>query len=423
MAAFEWGEFGRTAMRFILRSTARINIAEGSVRSGKTVASIVRWIEYVKHAPPGDLLMVGKTERTLKRNVLDILEQMVGRKNFRYNRGLGELMLFGRRVYIAGANDERAAGKIQGLTLAGAYGDELTLWPESFFTMLLSRLSVKDAKIFGTTNPDFPSHWLKVHYLDRAAYLGLFALHFDIDDNPNLDPSYVASLKREYTGVWYQRYILGLWVAAEGAIYRDSWSDDLLFDEDSSDYDPEMVNRRSNRRYIAVDYGTLNPTVFLDVIDDSRVLWIVNQYYWDGRAQGCEKTDAEYADDLEAFIAEMGPQAIPVNAIIGDPSAASFWAEIRRRRLRYKAVEGDVVKADNEVLDGIRVTATMLKTRRIRVHRTRAAKLREELQSYAWDEKAIQRGERERPIKQADHGPDAVRYLVKTVITPRRLAG
>lgn len=422
MAAFEWGEFGRTAMRFILRSTARINIAEGSVRSGKTVASIVRWIEYVKHAPPGDLLMVGKTERTLKRNVLDVLEQMVGRKNFRYNRGLGELMLFGRRVYIAGANDERAAGKIQGLTLAGAYGDELTLWPESFFTMLLSRLSVKGAKLFGTTNPDFPSHWLKVHYLDRATYLGLFVLHFSIDDNPNLDAAYVASLKREYTGVWYQRYILGLWVAAEGAIYRDAWSDDLLFDEESPDYDPEIRNKRGLRRYIAVDYGTLNPQVYLDVIDDGRVLWAINQYYWDGRARGREKTDGEYAEDLEAFIAEAGPQAIPVSAIIVDPSAASFRTELRQRRLRYRETP-ETVNADNDVLDGIRMVATMLKTHRLRIHRNRCRKLHEELIGYVWDERAVERGMKERPVKIADHSCDCVRYLVNTLITPRRLAG
>lgn len=419
--AFEWGAFSAKGLRSIDESTARLNIWHGSVRSSKTVCSIVRWLEYVGTAPPGDLLMAGKTERTLKRNVLDPIESIVGTGRYSYNRGMGEARIFGRRVYIAGANDERSEGKIRGMTLAGAYGDELSLWPESFYKMLLSRLSVRDAKGFFTTNPDFPTHWLLNDYINKPG-LDLRSFHFDLDDNPNLDPKYVAALKQEYTGVWYQRFIRGLWVAAEGAIYKDSWSDDLLFDDASPDYDPEIRNSRANRRYIAIDYGTLNPMVFLDIIDDGRALWAVNQYYYDGRKVGREKTDSEYADDLEAFIAEAGEHGISPNFIIVDPSAASFKAELMSRRIRSKDTP-ETVNADNDVLDGIRNVSTMLHKRLIRIHRDRCGRLKDELLSYVWDDKAVQHGLKERPVKASDHSPDALRYMVRTVIPARRLAG
>src|SRR5690606_17299071 len=139
-----------------------------------------------------------------------------------------------------------AVTKIQGLTLVGAMGDELSLTPESFFTMILSRLSVRGAKLFGTTNPDAPAHWLKRKFLARAGELDLATWHFTLEDNPALDPAYVAALKREYTGLWYKRYIQGLWVQAEGAIYD-------MFDPDRHVVStlPTLV-----QHWVGVDYGT-----------------------------------------------------------------------------------------------------------------------------------------------------------------------
>src|SRR5512137_2397156 len=146
----------------ILEANARLNLWEGSVRSGKTVASILAWLIYtVKYAPPGNLLMAGKTERTLRRNILDVIAEIVPPTDYHLNAGTGELTLYGRKIYLVGANDERSESKIRGVSLAGAYCDELTLFPESFFQMLLSRLSLKGARLFGTTNPDGPAHWLK----------------------------------------------------------------------------------------------------------------------------------------------------------------------------------------------------------------------------------------------------------------------
>lgn len=390
---FKWGRFSRQGLASIAESTARLNIWEGAVRSSKTVCSIVRWLEYVKTGPEGDLLMAAKTERTLKRNILDQIESIVGRGNFRYNMGAGEARLFDRRVYIAGANDERSEAKIRGVTLAGAYGDELTLWPESFFKMLLSRLSVEGASFFGTTNPDGPMHWLKVDYLDRADELSLRSWHFELEDNPNLSREFVESLKREYTGLWYKRFISGLWVMAEGAIY-DMWDEDKHLFRDM----PEQWTRL----VVGVDYGTTNPCAFVRVGQAGTKLYVPAEYYYDSRRAGRQKTDAEYAADLKQFIAGQ-----PVQAIIVDPSAASFIAECRRQRI------GPIRHADNSVLDGIRDVASYMGRDVLFVHED-CKNLRKELAGYVWDAKAQEKGE-DKPVKANDHACDALRYGVRTI--------
>src|SRR5690606_23498028 len=246
--------FSAKAKASIRDSDARLNLWHGSVRSGKTIRSIIRWLTFIREAPPGALLMVGKTERTLRRNILDELERIVGARNYRYVGGSGEAFILGRRVLLVGANDERAEGKIRGMTLAGAYGDELTLWPEGFFRMLLSRLSLRGARFFGTTNPDGPYHWLKTDFLDREGELDLRAWHFTLEDNIALDPAYVASLKAEYGEgtLWYRRFIDGLWVAAEGAVYD--------FFNESEHVLPAPPPEQPERLVLSVDYGTSNAT-------------------------------------------------------------------------------------------------------------------------------------------------------------------
>lgn len=198
----------------------RINILTGSVRSGKTWVSLVLFALWVWSMPADrSYLMVAKTLTSLRRNCLDLLQTLVGNNNFTYSLPAKEARLFGRLVYLEGANDARAESKIRGMTLQGAYVDELTLITEDFFAMLLSRLSDAGAKLFATTNPDAPNHWVKVNYLDRENELDLFSMHFLIDDNPFLDTAYVESLKREFTGVFYARYVMGEWARAEGVIY------------------------------------------------------------------------------------------------------------------------------------------------------------------------------------------------------------
>lgn len=200
----------------------RINLLEGSVSSGKTWISLVLWAFWVAGMPIDKLyLMCAKSLTTLKRNCLIPLEELVGSSNFTFSIAAKEGYLFGRRVLLEGANDVRSESKIRGLTLQGAYCDELTQFPEDFFAMLLSRLRVPAAKLIATTNPDNPNHWLKANYIDRANELDFLDEKFLIADNTTLDPEYVENVKREYTGVFYDRFILGLWKTAEGAIYRE----------------------------------------------------------------------------------------------------------------------------------------------------------------------------------------------------------
>lgn len=199
----------------------RINLLQGAVRSGKTWISLFLWGLWLLQMPRGGrYLMAGKTLNSLKRNCLDVLGEMFGEKYFGYSVAAKQATLFGRTVYLEGACDARAEAKIRGMTLHGAYCDELTLFPESFFGMLLSRLSTPGAKLIASTNPDTPGHWLKTNYLDRRDELDMLVMDFLIDDNPFLGAQYVEQLKKEYTGVFYERYILGRWVVADGAIYR-----------------------------------------------------------------------------------------------------------------------------------------------------------------------------------------------------------
>lgn len=377
--------------RSILESTARINVWHGSVRSGKTVASIIRWLDFVAHGPPGELLMVGKTTRTLKRNILDPMAEMLGEDEFRLVSGRGEAYIYGRRVYLVGANDERAEGKIRGLTLVGAYGDEVTLWPESFFTMLLSRLSMPGAKFFGTTNADGPYHWLKHKYLDRASELDLSHWQFGLEDNPNLPAEYVEALKREYTGLWYKRFILGQWALAEGVVY------------DMFDPDTHVVKMLPpiKRHWVGIDYGTTNPTVFLLIGEGADdCLYVCREWRWDSAAKGRRLTDQQLSAEYRRWVGNVTPQRVFV-----DPSAASFIAQ-----LYHDGVRG-ITPADNDVVDGIQDVSTLLGARRLRIHES-CAGLIEEMGNYVWDTKAQERGE-DAPIKQNDHGPDALRYAVR----------
>jgi len=207
-----------------------------------------------------------------------------------------------------------------------------------------------------------------------------------------------------YTGMFFQRYILGKWVSAQGVIY-DMFTDGNLFD------DAEFAQVETARcvRLIGVDYGTHNPMVFLDCYDDGDTWWIANEYYWSSQAMQRQKTDGEYAGDFEAFTGgDHGAVAIV------DPSAASFITELRNHGYLVK-------QADNDVLDGIRVTGTLIGRRKVRVHRKNCPNLLREIAGYVWDDKAAQIGI-ERPVKVDDHACDALRYVIKTTASRWRIS-
>lgn len=400
-------------------ATHRQNIWEGSVRSSKTICSLVRWVHFVLNAPPGNLIMVGKTERTLKRNILDTLAEMLPQKGFRHVQGAGECFIFGRRIYIAGANDERAADRIRGMTAVGAYVDEVSLVPESFFTMLLGRLSEPGAQLFGTTNPESPRHWLKVKYLDRAGFwlrhdgghetvaegLNLARFSFRLADNPTLNPEYVASLRKEYTGLWEKRLIDGLWVLAEGSVY----------DTFVADAGPHVVTAlpEFERFWLAIDYGTTNPFVALLMglgVDDR--IYVAREWRWDSKAQRRQLTDAEYSTRLREWLAALDNERLAgrdsllevLDRIYVDPSAASFSLQL------YHDGWYGVHHADNDVSDGIRAVSTLLNADRLKIHASCEGLIAEK-SGYVWDRRAQERGV-DQPMKVDDHGPDAERYGV-----------
>jgi PBSX family phage terminase large subunit len=375
----------------------RLNILHGSIRSGKTWISLVLWAFWVAVSPiDKSYLMVAKTLTSLKRNCLDLLESLVGRKNFQYSLSQKQGWLFGRKIYLEGVNDARAESKIRGMTLQGAYCDELTLFTEDFFSMLLSRLSEENAKLFATTNPDSPNHWLKVGYIDRENELDLLLVQFLIDDNTTLSPQYVEEIKKENQGVFYDRFILGKWVLAEGIVYP-------MFDKAKNVVD--TVADRYDEYYISIDYGTINPC--------SMGLWGVNyreqtavrirEYYFNSREQRRQLTDDEYYAQLEALAGDTN-----IECIVVDPSAASFITLIRRHG-RF-----NVKKANNDVLDGIRLTGSLIGSGKLKIHSSCADCIRE-LQIYSWDDKSTT----DKVIKENDHAMDDMRYFCNTILRRR----
>ena len=247
----------------IKSNTKRINILEGSVRSGKTYVSLIAWMMLVsQYDQNGNFLMVGKTLTSLKRNCLSILEDICPQHSFNYSIPKKEAKLFNRRIFLEGVNDSRAEHKIRGMTLQAAYCDEITLFSEDFFAMLLSRLSMPNAKLLGTTNPDSPTHWLMKKYLVRKDELNMKVWKFLLDDNETIDKETREDMKKEYTGVFYDRFILGNWVQAEGLVYSE-------FANETERYVININDLKINEIdviYIGIDYGaSKSKTAFVAV--------------------------------------------------------------------------------------------------------------------------------------------------------------
>lgn len=399
-------------------------IADGSIRAGKTVSMAISFILWAMASyDRQNFAMCGKTVGSFRRNVWNWLRPVLHARGYEIQefRTSNTIIVNNGRVtnyfYIFGGRDESSQDLIQGMTLAGLYCDEVALMPESFVNQATGRCSVKGAKMWFNCNPESPMHWFLKNWIEKKDEKKLLHLHFVMDDNPSLSDIVRERYKTTYTGVFYQRFILGLWVMAQGAIYKDAWSDELYFDKEQLDL--IYKNPRLYRRYISIDYGTVNPMAFLDIWDDGDTVWVCREYYWNSRAEGGkEKDNSQYGDDLIEFIkfSDYAP-----TAVIVDPSAASFKIEMRNRGLRAKETV-DTINADNSVIEGIRNVNKLLTRRKIRIYKDACPNLIKEMQSYAWDEKAIQNGGKERPIKVNDHACDALRYYCQTIIRPRRLA-
>lgn len=376
-------------------------ICDGSIRSGKTLSMSVGFVLWSMSAFDGRYFaFCGKTIESLRRNVISLLPGWLdGLFTVTERRSENKVVITcgGRSntYYLFGGRDESSYTLIQGITLAGVLFDEAALMPRSFVEQALARCSVSGSKFWFNCNPEGQLHWFNQEWVRQSRERNMLHLHFTMDDNLSLGAEVRARYEAMYTGVFRDRYIRGLWVAAEGRVYD-------MFDRVRHAL-PALPPLEDNR-YVSVDYGTQNPTVFLLwQRERSGERWIcVREYYYSGRTAQRQKTDGEFADDMAAFLGDTRPRAMVV-----DPSAASFIAELRRRGW-------PVLPADNTVLDGIRDCAQLLTAGKLAFYAA-CVHLLEEIESYVWDEKAAQRGE-DKPVKSMDHCMDAMRYFVKTIL-------
>ena len=368
----------------------RINLLEGAVRSGKTWISLILFALWVALQPAdATFLMVGKTMTSLKRNCLDLLQSLVGEKSFQYNTSSKEASLFGRTVYLEGTNDARAEGKIRGMTLTGAYCDEVTLFAEDFFAMLLSRLSMPGAKLFATTNPDSPQHWFMVKYIKRADELGINLHRFTIDDNPYLDPQYVEALKKEYTGVFYKRFILGQWVVADGACYPQFADTPEKYIVDTLPDDARFIS-------IGVDWGgNRSLTAFVASVFHGNFdnITVVKDYHIQGRKGEIDgnRVNTEFIRFYETLRAEY--PNIPIRYVFAD-SAEQYLINGLRSVIRPLGLTiGDSQKVP--IVQRIICANSLLSTGRLKVHKD-CKYVQDGLRAAVWDSKAAAKGEDKR---------------------------
>jgi PBSX family phage terminase large subunit len=389
----------------------KLALAVGAVRSSKSYTCNQLAIDELRELPPCNVLLSGKSAGTVERNIITAWKDVLGKDKFKrvydgddrywtinYN-GLRD-----KNFYVVGAGKERDEEKIQGATFGYWLGDEIALHTKKFIDMAVSRLSLPYSKGRWTANPGAPNHVIKTDYIDNPDIKDIFySEHFEITDNPALTKEYIEGLSRTYSGVFYKRFIKGMWVAAEGAIYD-------MFDEDIHCFTSvphEIDYSRFQDIAVGVDYGTLNPTAFVLGGKDLRgKIHIINEWGYNGRKMQKQKTDAEYVVAMGQFIQSTVPGIdIAQVPIYVDPSAASFMQALRK--------EGYwVLKADNSVLDGIRDVQTKFNTDRLVINSC-CTNLIEELQGYVWDEAAAEKGE-DKPLKINDHWVDSLKYLVRS---------
>ena len=371
-------------------------LCDGAVRSGKTLAMGLGFFLWAGSRFRGQrFALCGKTVSSLRRNVLaEILPKLRAlgvpwREIRSENRILAGLPGRENSFYLFGGKDEGSAAMIQGMTLAGVLLDEAALMPRSFVDQACARCSVPGSRLWFNCNPEGPGHWLYQEWILKAEEKGALRVHFTMEDNPGLTPEIRQRYERLYTGAFYDRYVLGKWVQAQGRVY-DFFTEDMTC---------EVPEGQWEEWYISCDYGTVNPT--------SMGLWgrlgdtwyRVREFYFDSRREMRQMTDPEYADALEALAGER-----KLRGVIVDPSAASFLETLRRRGIPVR-------KAQNDVLSGIRLTADLLKSGKIRICRPCRDCLRE-IQEYVWEPTA--EGQ-DRVRKEKDHAMDDMRYFAATV--------
>jgi PBSX family phage terminase large subunit len=372
-------------------------ICDGAVRSGKTSLMMWAFVDWAMREFSGQRFGIcGKTVDSASKNIIvPFLSMSLAKERYTMRWRRADKVLEVRRGAVTnyfevfGGKDESSAALIQGRTLAGVLLDEVALMPESFVNQALARCSVAGARLWFSCNPDNPNHWFYKEWIQRREAHNALYLHFSMDDNPSLSEETKARYHSMYSGVFYERYVLGQWVLAEGLIYP-MFGPNCITEET-----PE-----SGVYYISIDYGTLNPfSAGLWCVTDKEAVRI-REYYYSGRDTQQSKTDEEYYMDLERLAGEL-----PIETVVIDPSAASFIETIRRHG-RFSAR-----KAKNDVVNGIVTTSRYLKNGKIKVHSSCKDAIRE-FGLYRWDDKA----QEDKPIKENDHAMDETRYMAETIL-------
>ena len=387
-------------------------ICDGAVRSGKTVSEALSFVLWSMSTFDGkNLALCGKTVGGLRRNVIGPLKQMLKSTGYVIEDARNEGCLCIGAIdketkkkvtnyyYIFGGKDESSQDLIQGITLAGVFFDEVALMPQSFVNQATARCSVEGAKFWFSCNPNSPFHWFKKEWINKVTERKILYLHFTMDDNPSLSEEVKNRYKALYTGVFYKRYILGLWVAADGIVYP-------MFDPDIHAVE---LKRNWTRIFVAGDFGIQNATTFgiFGYYAPERRYHQIASYYHSGRDEG-QKTTKEYADDLKQFLAD---NLVMPEYVVLDPSAAPMIVELRKDP--YFARHGiDILPAKNRVDLGIQVVSFLLNERKFTLDPS-CIKDIEEFTTYAWDSDKLDKGVEE-VIKIDDHAMDKIRYAIMT---------
>lgn len=376
-------------------------ICDGSVRSGKTVSMSIGFILWAMANYNKQLFAIcGRTVGSVRRNIIiHIPTWLEGLMKIKQNIAENKLVIScgetTNTFYIFGGRDESSYTLIQGITLAGALLDEVALMPQSFVQQVFLRCSVTGSKIWCNCNPESPTHWFYLEWVKQSKQRNMLHLHFTMADNYSLSEKIKARYESQFSGLYYDRYILGLWVLAEGLIYT-------MFDREKHIVKDEP--RNYTQYMISCDYGILNPTSVGLWGRCNDVWYRIREYYYDGRKHAIQRTDEEHYAALEELAGNL-----PIKKVIVDPSAASFIEVIRRHGRFY------VEHASNAVLDGIRDVATQLKAGKILICENCVDCIRE-FGLYSWDIKA----NGDAPIKTNDHAMDDMRYFVRAAFAPSR---
>lgn len=372
-------------------------ICDGAVRSGKTSIMMWAFVDWAMREFSGQRFGIcGKTVDSASKNiVIPFVSMTLAKERYTLRWRRADKILEVRRGAVTnyfevfGGKDESSFALIQGRTLAGVLLDEVALMPESFFNQALARCSVDGARLWFSCNPDNPHHWFYTNWIKKHKERNALYLHFEMTDNPSLSEKTLERYRTQYTGVFYDRYIRGLWVAADGLIYPMFGASNIVDDiPDSGEY------------YISVDYGTLNPFSAGLWCWDGKHATRIREYYYSGRDERLNKTDEEYYSEIENLAGDL-----QIRSVVVDPSAASF-IEVIHRHHRFS-----VRKAINDVVPGIVTTARYLQDGTIKIHRDCKDEIRE-FGLYRWDEKSNE----DRPIKENDHAMDETRYFVMTIL-------